>query len=99
LVTRSVPRELSSRVGKGFQRVKRGYIIFLMPLGPGRYGARAEKLLRDDNASLVLIVSIGGPLGPAFDVATADPAEIDKLPTLLRSVAKSIEREARAARR
>jgi hypothetical protein len=66
-----------------------------MPLGPGRYGARAEQLLRDDNATLVLIVSIGGPLGPAFDVATSSPEDLRLLPTILRRVAKDIEREGR----
>lgn len=64
-----------------------------MPTGPGRYGARAEKLLREDNATLVLIVSVGGPGGPAFDVATSSPDQLEHLPAILRGVAKNIERE------
>jgi len=61
-------------------------------LGPGRYGARAEALLRADGATVVLIISIGGPAGAAFDVAAVHPAALTEIPTILRRVAEDIER-------
>jgi hypothetical protein len=64
-----------------------------MPTGPGRYGPRAEVLLREDRALLVAIISLGGPDGPAFDVASVDVSQILRLPAVLRDVADSIERD------
>ncbi|RPJ69038.1 MAG: hypothetical protein EHM24_19685 [Acidobacteria bacterium] len=64
-----------------------------MALGPGKYGARAALLLAEVNANLCLVVTMGGDAGDAFDVATADPALLLKLPGVLRDVAASIERD------
>lgn len=69
-----------------------------MPLGPGKYGARAEALLREIDAEVVVVVTIGGRDGGAFDVACRTDAtrRLFELPRVLRRVAKDIEREQEA---
>jgi hypothetical protein len=64
-----------------------------MPIGPGKYGARAEALLRDVKAEMVIVITVGGSAGHAFDVATSNPQLLAQLPTVLRTVATSIEAE------
>lgn len=69
-----------------------------MPLGPGKYGARAAALLADDDAAALIIISIGGPAGPAFDVATRtrDDRLLAHLPKILRNVADALDDELRS---
>jgi hypothetical protein len=64
-----------------------------MAMGPGKYGANAEKLLAEFGGKLCLIIMIGGPNGPSFDVATLHPQLTLELPRLLRAVADSIEED------
>ena len=66
-----------------------------MPIGPGKYGARAERLLREVDADLVVIITLGARDGPAFDVATTSPAHVLQLPAVLRRAADAIEMENR----
>jgi hypothetical protein len=65
-----------------------------MPFGPGKYGPRAARLLAEVNARAVLVVTIGGDGGHAFDLATTDPVVALELPDILRRLADAIEREA-----
>jgi hypothetical protein len=62
-----------------------------MPLGPGKYGARAEQLLREIDAELVAVITIGGSKGASFDVASASRTHLAVLPIVLRQMADSIE--------
>jgi hypothetical protein len=67
-----------------------------LPIGPGKYGARAEALLRDVKAEMVIVITVGGSAGDAFDVATANHRLLAQLPTVLRKVATSIEADLRS---
>jgi hypothetical protein len=62
-----------------------------MPVGPGKYGARAEAILRDVGGSLCIVLVVGNK-GPGFDVASTNPLLLMKVPELLREVADEIER-------
>lgn len=64
-----------------------------MAFGPGKYGARAEALLREVNAELVIVITLAGRAGDAFDVATSNPILLRRLPALLRGVAEQIEHD------
>ena len=68
-----------------------------MPLGPGKYGANAEKLLAEHGGRLCLILLLARQ-GPSFDVATTDPLLLFDIPTLLRDLADKIDSELRAGR-
>ena len=63
-----------------------------MPLGEGKYGKRAEALLREVGGDLCIVICTGRD-GPAFDVATTNPVLLATIPGLLRIVADSIERD------
>jgi hypothetical protein len=63
-----------------------------MAFGPGKYGANAEKLIREHGGSLCVILLVGNR-GPGFDVATTDPLLLTMLPDLLRVTADEIEAE------
>jgi hypothetical protein len=63
-----------------------------VPLGPGRYGANAEKLIREFGTDLCVVLMLGEK-GPFFDVATKDPELVKELPVVLREVAKGIEED------
>lgn len=62
-----------------------------MPVGPGKYGARAEAILREVGGALCVVMVIGNK-GPGFDVASTNPRLLADLPELLREVAGEIER-------
>lgn len=64
-----------------------------MPLGPGKYGARAEQLLREVGAQLVIVITIDGAAGSAFDVATSNPALLAELPAILHRTAERVASE------
>lgn len=65
-----------------------------MPLGgPGKYGARAEAMLREVDATAVVVITVGGIAGSAFDLATRDPLVLATLPALLRKCADEIARD------
>lgn len=64
-----------------------------MALGPGKYGARAEALLREVGGAVCVVITIDGDKGSAFDVATTDPRHLALLPSVLRRMAKSIDRD------
>ena len=66
-----------------------------MPIGPGKYGARAAQLLREVDAGLVVVITLGGKDGPAFDVASTDPDYVLELPAILRRTADAVEAENR----
>ena len=61
-----------------------------MPLGPGKYGARAEKILREVEGDLCVVIVLG-PDGPGFDVCTSNPFVLRELPAILRDVADQIQ--------
>jgi len=61
-----------------------------MPIGPGKYGANAEQLLRQVGGSLCVIILIGDD-GPSFDIATTNMAQLAVLPTILRATAEKVE--------
>lgn len=70
-----------------------------MPLGPGKYGARAEQLLREVGGRLVVVITIGhAPNMSAFDVASADPEILLHIPETLRGVAAAIEADLKAGK-
>lgn len=62
-----------------------------MAFGPGKYGANAEKLIREFGGSLCVIILVGNH-GPGFDVATTNPRLLADLPALLRETADKIEK-------
>ena len=62
-----------------------------MPIGPGKYGANAEKLLAEYGGTLAVIVLLGARDGPSFDVATTDPTLLFELPAILRRLADGIQ--------
>ena len=68
-----------------------------MPFGPGKYGARAEALLREVDAELVIVITVAGREGAAFDVAVVRPELIKAIPALLRRTARGIKRDVRRA--
>ena len=68
-----------------------------MPIGPGKYGANAEKLLEEYGGSLCIVVLVGAPDGPAFDVATTTPALLANVPELLRRLADGIQADLEAS--
>jgi hypothetical protein len=61
-----------------------------MPVGPGKYGARAEAILREVGGTLCVVMVIGNK-GPGFDVACSDPALLLALPSILRGAADELE--------
>lgn len=63
-----------------------------MPLGPGKYGRNAEALLKQFGGTLAVVI-LYGTKGAGFDVAVTDPQELRALPTILRDLADSIERD------
>lgn len=69
-----------------------------MAIGPGKYGAQAEQILRKIGADLCLVVVVKGPhhTGSSFDVATVDPTMLMNLPAMLRSLADNIENDTKA---
>lgn len=66
-----------------------------MALGPGRYGANAEAILKTTDAEMCVVMVIGGREGGAFDVACEERAlaKMVTLPALLRELADNVERE------
>ena len=64
-----------------------------MPIGPGKYGARAEQLLKEVGGELCLVLLLGGNKGPAFDVCCKNPALLLTLPDLLHKLAEEIRQE------
>jgi len=66
-----------------------------MAIGPGKYGAQAEAILKKVGGDLCIVVvaSKTDPGRSSFDVATSDPTMIMGLPTLLRALADSIEQD------
>jgi hypothetical protein len=61
-----------------------------MALGPGKYGANAEQILKTTDGDLCLVVVVGGRDGNSFDCACADPTLLLQLPDMLRDLADSI---------
>jgi hypothetical protein len=66
-----------------------------MAFGPGRYGANAEKLLKEYGGELCVVILVGGDQGPAFDVATTNPVLLATLPGIMRLAADGIEQDLR----
>jgi len=63
-----------------------------MPIGPGKYGANAEQLLRQFGGTICAVI-MNGERGWGFDVATTDPALLRQLSTMLRGMADEIDRD------
>jgi hypothetical protein len=61
-----------------------------MPVGPGKYGAHAEAILKDVGGDLCLVLVLNGRDGPSFDCATSNPAMLALVPGVLRQLADSI---------
>ena len=61
-----------------------------MAIGPGKYGARAEAILRDVGGELCLVIVLNGRDGPSFDVACSNPVLLGIVPGILRTVADDI---------
>lgn len=68
-----------------------------MPIGPGKYGARAEALLREVGGQLCCVITLDAAKGSAFDVATTNASHLQALPNILRDVAEAIERDLKIA--
>lgn len=64
-----------------------------MPLGPGKYGPQAEKLLKEFGGTICMVLMTGGKEGPSFDIATVDPKLLATVPPILREVANAIAQE------
>lgn len=62
-----------------------------MSLGGGKYEAETTDILLEHGASAVLVIVVGGKLGPGFSVAATDPAVMAKLAQMLRIVADQID--------
>lgn len=60
-----------------------------MAIGPGKYGARAEAILRDVGGDLCIVI-LNGREGPGFDLATSNPVLLVAIPGILRLVADQI---------
>lgn len=61
-----------------------------MAIGPGKYGARAEAILRDVGGELCLVLVLNGRDGPSFDCCCTNPAILATVPGVLRDLADSI---------
>jgi hypothetical protein len=61
-----------------------------MPLGPGVYDEHASRVRAETDATAVILIVIGGERGSGFTMQ-APPAMTEALPSILRSMADSIE--------
>lgn len=69
-----------------------------MALGPGRYSQQAERVMHDENASMVILMVLNGQRGSGFDVV-GDVGVVTngKVVELLRFMADEIEKTLRKA--
>lgn len=65
-----------------------------MAQGPGKYDDLATLVRERSKARGTLVVVVGGNQGSGFSVQTDEPAFLDALPSLLRSIADQIEEDA-----
>lgn len=61
---------------------------------PGKYDAACTKAREMTDADTVLLVVIGGRHGSGFSVQSHDPYHAEMLPTLLRTLADQMDRNA-----
>ena len=67
-----------------------------MPIGPGKYGANAEKLIREFGTKMCLIIMVGEkPQSASFDCACVDPTLLLSIPEILRNTADEMEKNFR----
>lgn len=67
-----------------------------MPVGGGKYDAEVEHVYASSGGAVALVIVLGGPRGAGFS-CKGEVTEIMKLPSLLRTVADSIEEDQRTA--
>ncbi len=68
-----------------------------MPFGPGRYDAIASYVRDETAAAGVVLIVMGGTKGSGFS-AQIPPEMFLTLPTILRDVARQLERDAELPR-
>ena len=61
--------------------------------GPGKYDPQCTVARESTGARLVCLIVIGGDQGEGFSVQCDDPPLLKSFPTILRSIAASIEKE------
>lgn len=64
-----------------------------MAQGPGEYDSESVRVLLHTDAQAVVLLVVGGRRGSGVSVNAVNPAALDRLPTMLRSVADQIERD------
>lgn len=65
-----------------------------MPAGRGVYGHITDRIIRETDASCVILIVAAGKLGSGFDVALTSPSVAADMPRMLREVADEMERTA-----
>ncbi len=63
-----------------------------MAIGPGKYGDALKKVLKEIESKEGLLIVIGGPKGHGFSAVISQESTL-VLPTLLRSIADSVEKD------
>lgn len=66
-----------------------------MAIGPGVYEAECTRVLRETDATLVLLGVVHGSRGNGFSVAYTNPDALRVMPRVLRKIADQIERDQR----
>ena len=61
-----------------------------MPLGPGKYGAHARRVIEETGAELVALIVLGGKDGAGFDVQSTSVELQGQVPDLLEFMAREI---------
>lgn len=62
-----------------------------MPLGHGKYDDLCTKVREDAHAVAALVIVLSGNKGHGFSSQTSDLRVLEKLPEMLRNVARQIE--------
>jgi len=65
-----------------------------MTIGPGKYNDVCTYVRKRTRARAVILLVLEGSSGEGFEVQTADPMLLLRLPQLLREIAESIEADA-----
>lgn len=64
-----------------------------MAVGPGKYGPLAERLIHEIEGTVCIVITMGGPQGPSFDMTSKGLPiqELLQVPEILHNTASMIE--------
>jgi hypothetical protein len=68
-----------------------------MSFGKGKYDEACTALRKHTQASMALAIVVDGHSGNGFSVQTTNPAMLDAIPAVLRTLANSVEKDIRNA--